>query len=88
MGSNLPLEMPAPAIEDLRSDVCWVSVSYVDSIERMREQLAFLGELGRRRGVEILCGGQALNNDLRHGIEDITFVDELRQVEEVVSARD
>ena len=88
LGSNLPLEMLAPAIEDVRPDVCWVSVSYVDSSERMREQLSFLGELGRTRGVEILCGGQGLNNDLRHGIEGITFVGELREVEDVVSARD
>jgi hypothetical protein len=82
------LEFLAPAIEDVRPGVCWVSVSHVDSDARLAEQLSFLAECGRKRGVEILCSGQALNNELRHGIGDITFLDELRDVEAFVLARD
>ena len=77
LGTNLPLELLAPAMEDLRPDLCWVSVSYTDSPARLRQQLEFLGEKGRADQIRILCGGQAITNELRQGISDITFVDDL-----------
>jgi methanogenic corrinoid protein MtbC1 len=86
LGSNLPLEFLEPAIAQLRPGVCWVSVSHVNSDARLAEQLSFLAECGRKHGVEILCGGQALKNEMRIGISDITFLNELRDIEDFVSA--
>lgn len=84
LGSNLPLELLAPAMEELQPRICWVSVSYVDSPERLRQQLRFLSERGRACGTGILCGGQALTDDLRIGHGDVMFVDRLRDLEAIV----
>lgn len=81
LGSNLPLELLNPAMEDLRPSLCWVSVSFVDSRDRLRQQLEFLGERGRAYGCPVLVGGQAITDDLQRGLTDITFVNRLRDLE-------
>jgi methanogenic corrinoid protein MtbC1 len=83
LGTNLPLEFLAPAVEDLRPSLCWVSVSYVESPDRLRQQLEFLGEKGRADGIRILCGGHAITDELRQGISDITFVGDLSELETI-----
>lgn len=81
LGSNLPLEMLQPAIEDVQPKLCWVSVSYIESIQRLRQQLLYLGKLGHRRGVEIVCGGRALTEQVQRGLRHVNFVDQLHQLE-------
>ena len=71
-------------MEDLRPSICWVSVSYVDSPNRLRQQLEFLGEKGRADGIRVLCGGQAITDELRQGIRDVTFVGDLCELETVL----
>ena len=83
LGTTLPLELLAPAMEDSRPSLCWVSVSYVESPDRLRQQLEFLGEEGRTDGIRILCGGQAITEELRQGISDITFVGDLCELETI-----
>ncbi|MGI9474583.1 MAG: hypothetical protein ACR2NZ_23810 [Rubripirellula sp.] len=83
LGSNLPLELLDPAVQDLRPQICWVSVSFVDAPERLRQQLESLSEKGQADGFRILCGGQALDEDLREGLSDVTFVDRLRDLETI-----
>lgn len=86
LGSDLPLEMLAPAIEEIQPDICWVSVSYVKCVERLRHQLQYLGEKARAAGTLIVCGGQALDDEIRDGLCDITFVERLRDLETIAAA--
>lgn len=81
LGTNLPLEMLAPAIDDIQPRLCWVSVSYIDSMARMREQLSLLGGIGCSKGVKVVCGGRALSDEVKHGHTGITFLTELRELQ-------
>lgn len=82
LGTNLPLELLAPAMDDVRPRLCWVSVSHVESMSRLREQLSWLSEIGRDRGIKIICGGRAVADELKHGLGGITFLTQLSELEE------
>jgi len=86
LGSDLPLELLGPAIDDMRPSICWISVSYIQSADRLRQQLRYVGEKGRDSGVQVVCGGQALNDEIRDGISEVTFVDQLRDLQRVVTS--
>lgn len=80
IGTNLPLEMMAPAIEDLRPQLCWVSASYVESTARLREQLSKLGRVAALRGARVICGGRAIGEDLKREIVSVRFLTDLNQL--------
>ncbi len=87
LGTNLPLEMLEPAMDAVQPCLCWVSVSFVDSMDRLREQLSLLARLGQSRGVEIVCGGRALVGEVKQGTGKITFLTQLRELESHVTNR-
>ena len=64
LGTNLPLGMLEPAIDSIKPSLCWVSVSFIDSVDSLRDQLSLLAALGQSRGVNIVCGGSALVAEL------------------------
>jgi len=72
--------MMAPAIEDLRPRLCWVSASYVESVARLREQLWKLGEVAAHRGARVICGGRAIGEDLKHERFGVTFLSDLNEL--------
>ena len=82
LGSDLPLEMLEPAVEEMKPEICWVSVSYIDSTSRLQEQLEFLADLGVKHRMTVLCGGQALQDQIRSNVSGIKFVDHLRALEQ------
>jgi methanogenic corrinoid protein MtbC1 len=88
LGTNLPLELLAPAIEDYRPDMCWVSVSFADSQHRLRQQLQFLSECAQTCDCRVLVGGQAIDDDLQRSFRQITFVDCLGDLELILNADD
>jgi methanogenic corrinoid protein MtbC1 len=81
LGTNLPLEMLEPAMDAVQPSLCWVSVSYIDSMERLRRQLSLVARLGQSRGVKIVCGGRALVDEVMQGMGNITFLTQLRELE-------
>ena len=86
LGTNLPLELLAPALEDYRPDMCWVSVSFADSRERLQQQLRFLSECAQACDCRVLVGGQAIDDELQRGFHHITFVDCLGDLETLLNA--
>ncbi len=80
IGPNLPLEMLVPALDQIRPRLCWVSVSHVESVARMRDQLSLLGETGRQRDISVICGGRALNDELKDPDWGVTFLEDLREL--------
>lgn len=87
LGTNLPLEMLEPTLDTVKPSLIWVSVSFIDSIDRLRDQLSLLGGLGQSRGVKIVCGGRALGGELKQGTRNITFLSNLRELESHVTNR-
>jgi hypothetical protein len=82
-GTNLPLEMLAPAMDDVRPQLFWVNVSFTDSTERFTEQLSLLSELGRRHRVKIFCGGRAIDNEVMNDLSGIYFRGGHRALEKI-----
>lgn len=80
LGNNLPLEMLSPAMDDVKPQLCWVSVSYVASSQRLREQLSSLAESGEGRGVQIICGGRAFEEDPQLKCDGIEFLSDLPEL--------
>ena len=87
LGTNLPLEMLEPAIDTVQPSLCWVSISFIDSMDRLRGQLSHLARLGQSRGVKIVCGGRALVGEVKQGTGNITFLTQLRELESHVTNR-
>ena len=83
LGTNLPLEMLEPAIETLHPSLCWVSVSYFDARSRFEQQAQQLSEIGRRRLVKIICGGQAIDSDLKKNLSEIHFMTNLSDLKQL-----
>lgn len=83
LGTNLPLELLEPALDRIKPDLCWVSVSYVDSLPRLEQQLHNLGLLARDRGVKVVCGGQAIDAQMLQGIPYLDYVPELSMLKHV-----
>lgn len=81
LGTNLPLELLEPALDSIKPELCWVSISYIASFRRLKEQLHHLGKLANERGVQLICGGQAISEPMLHGIDHVEYVPELSMLQ-------
>lgn len=64
LGTNLPLSELIPAIDHYKPRLCWVSASYTESPQSLRDQLLNLVDAGRIRNTNVVCGGRALPKDV------------------------
>ena len=79
LGTNLPLRELTLAMDFYRPQLCWVSASYTESPRTLQQQLLSLGVAGRSRGVEVICGGRAVPDDVRT-CSKIEFIGRLRDL--------
>ena len=78
LGSNLPLREMQLAIQEYRPRLCWISASYTKSETQLYEQLAELGQFGKKHDTQIICGGRAIDPDRLS--DSVTFIEDLRQL--------
>jgi excisionase family DNA binding protein len=80
LGARLPFATLAAAIRDLRPQIFWLSVSYIDGEERfVSEYRSFFDEV--RSAVPVIVGGQALQEPLRRQMEYTAFGDNMQHLE-------
>jgi MerR family transcriptional regulator, light-induced transcriptional regulator len=60
LGSNLPVDTLRDAIETLRPDLFWLSVSYVENADTFQTELAILKDAAETIGCRFIVGGQAV----------------------------
>ncbi|RMF80107.1 MAG: MerR family DNA-binding transcriptional regulator [Planctomycetota bacterium] len=75
LGSNLPLSTIAAAIDDMRPNLLWLSVSSVPDIEHFVREYKSLYESAGRFGVAIAVGGRALTETVREQMHYSTYCD-------------
>jgi methanogenic corrinoid protein MtbC1 len=80
LGSRLPFATLAAAVEELKPDIFWLSVSHIDDeawfVEGYRE---FQRKVGSE--VAIVVGGRALVEPVRRQIEYAAYCDNLQHLE-------
>lgn len=60
LGSNLPVDTLRDAIETLRPNLFWLSVSYVENADNFQTELAILKRAAETVGCRLIVGGQAV----------------------------
>jgi excisionase family DNA binding protein len=85
LGSHLPLDTLAAAIEHMRPRLFWLSVSYLDDEARFLREYA---EFHQRVQAQVLVvvGGKALNEKLRCQMRYACYCDNLQHLEGFASA--
>lgn len=71
LGSNLPIETLLQAIDDIRPDLFWLSVSHVADARAFSSALSILAEKAESVGASFVIGGQAIRPE---HIESLTQV--------------
>lgn len=80
LGSRLPFGTLIAAINDLKPDLLWLSVSHLDDEQWfLREYLDFHQSIGET--VPIVVGGRALTDRVRHQMRYTCFCDNLQHLE-------
>jgi MerR family transcriptional regulator, light-induced transcriptional regulator len=80
LGSSLPLETLLAAVNDVKPDLLWISVSFVANREQfLANYRAFYGQVKDR--VAVVVGGQALDESLRRQMEYAAHCDNLQHLE-------
>ena len=77
LGTNLPLELLEPALDNMQPELCWVSVSYVASMPRLKQQLSHLGRIADMKGIQVICGGQAIDEYMIREVPHLTYLPDL-----------
>jgi methanogenic corrinoid protein MtbC1 len=77
LGSELPLETLAQAVEDLRPRVLWLSVSVLEEPESFVRECRSLYELCMERQCAVVVGGRALTEPLRRRLQYASYCDNL-----------
>jgi excisionase family DNA binding protein len=81
LGAKLPFTTLAAAIEALRPQMFWLSVSHVvDQSQFLREQAEFY-RVAQGHNVSLVVGGRALTESLRSQMRFSTYCENLRQLE-------
>ena len=81
LGSELPMETVARAVEDLRPRVLWLSVSDVEDSEGFKREYEQLYEVCLRGQCAIVIGGRALTGAIREKLQFASYGDNLQHLQ-------
>jgi excisionase family DNA binding protein len=81
LGSELPLETVAQAVEDLRPRVLWLSASNLEAPQRFIQDYHRLYEQCRERQCAVVIGGSAWTDTLRREIQYASYGDRLQHLQ-------
>lgn len=73
LGSNLPVDTLHQAMDSIRPDLFWLSVSYILDASTFQTQLGALSDAAMTTGARIIVGGQAVRTLDVSGVPDIEF---------------
>lgn len=79
-GSNLPMETLRAVIREEELRLLWVSVSWVESEERLVEAVCELHEAANAHGTALVLGGRELGPALRRRLSCSAFCGDLAQL--------
>lgn len=82
VGRGLAFSSMASAIESMRPQLFWLSVSTVDNVDGFIERYESFYEFARNISVPVVIGGRALEETLRRRIRFTAFCDSLQHVQE------
>lgn len=88
LGTSIPIESFCRAIDDLRPQLCWVSISYYADRANLVERLSALAGRASSVGALLAVGGRALDDDLRRELPSITWCDRLKDLVDLAAAAD
>ena len=77
LGSDLPTETVAQAVEDLRPRVLWLSVSWLKEAEHFIQDYNHLYEICLQRQCAVVLGGRALTSSIRRELRYASYGDNL-----------
>jgi excisionase family DNA binding protein len=80
LGSDLPMETVAQAVEDLRPRVLWLSISTVDEPERFIREYRRIYELCLRSQCAVVVGGRALTTSIRQQLPYASYGDNFQHL--------
>ena len=82
LGSNLPVETLCQAVDDVRPDMFWLSVSHVWDESEFVSAVSTLAATARSVGTKFIFGGQAIR--LEH-TESLSHIDYCKSFDQLVS---
>jgi MerR family transcriptional regulator, light-induced transcriptional regulator len=77
LGSELPIETVAQAVEDLRPRVLWLNSSSLEGSESLVQDYGHLYEMCLERQCAVVIGGRALTGSIRQGLQYSSYGDNL-----------
>ena len=80
LGSELPFDTVAKAVEDLRPRVLWLSVSCLEEPERFVRDYGALYDACLDRQCAVVIGGRALTSDVRQELRYASYGDNLKHL--------
>lgn len=80
LGSNIPADSLLVAIEDLDPKIFWLSVSHIRSRGDFIEQFGRLSNLCLKKGIPLIIGGRALDEELRRQIAYSSYCDTMHHL--------
>ncbi|MCH2612727.1 MAG: cobalamin B12-binding domain-containing protein [Pirellulales bacterium] len=84
LGANLPSQSILSAIENLRPELIWVSVSSIDrTVDAFAADMADIWE--KAHGIPVIVGGRALNSEVRRNIRASVFCDNMQQMRDCLA---
>lgn len=86
LGSNLPFETLAQAVEQHRPQLFWLSVSHVENRESFPESYLRLSNALRGQ-IPLVVGGRALDDTLRHSLPGSHYCHDLGELETWLHAK-
>jgi methanogenic corrinoid protein MtbC1 len=81
LGSDLPMETVAQAVEDLQPRVLWLSVSSMEEPERFRREYSQLYEVCLNRQCAVVIGGRAITGAVRRELHFASYGDNLQHLQ-------
>lgn len=79
-GSNLPVETLQAAIEEEELRLLWLSISWMESEDRLVDSVSELHATANAHGTALVLGGRELDSDLRRRLRCSAFCDDLAQL--------
>lgn len=81
LGTNLPYQTWHSALETLRPQLMWVSVSHLDDPELFLREYPKLYEHAQSLSIPVVLGGQAITQELRDQVRFTVWCESMRQLE-------
>jgi methanogenic corrinoid protein MtbC1 len=81
LGTSIPGSELARAVQDLRPEIFWLSISHISDEHRFLDEFADLSEACSSGGTSLVVGGRGLNEDLRRRLKYSAFCDTMKQFE-------